>query len=227
MQHKKGKKLNSFTLTELLTALAIIGVCAVLLISLVIPCVRKAKLESQLVSFFIRINSALRTSYAESGIVATLPRKDYTYKENKDWLENNILPYIHYKKIEKCNDPNIYRRNAACVEMHNGTLFEFVVDNNGADFLYFPHGKWFNIEDIHSAGNNVFAFQFSKRLIKNSDKKIVSQLTIDPYTMNWDGTMSDLYNDPVYGCTKGTKKFFCAKIIELNGWKIPKEYPVR
>lgn len=219
-------KNKGFTLAEILIALVVIGVVAALTVGYIITEVKKAQLETQIHAFYSKMNQALRRSYVDTGVSAELPRKDYTYKENVDWLQHNLLPYIVYTKVENCNDPNRYRRNAACVYLNNGELFEFVVDYNGADFLYFPKGKWFDIESGKRATTHVFAFQFVKRLKSGSDEVIKSEQSIEPYTYKWNGNETDLYNNSEYGCKKGKKRFYCAKLIQVHNWKIPRDYPM-
>ena len=52
---------------------------------------------------------------------------------------------------------------------------------------------------------------------------------IEPYTKNWDGTIENLYNNSALGCKQEVtnERAYCTKIIQMNGWKIPKDYPLR
>lgn len=221
---KKQSK-SGFTIAEVLITIGIIGVVATLTMGVIIPKVQKESAGTKLKKFFSSINQAMIMATNENGGKPELPRSDYTYKQNVQWLEINILPYIKYFSIKNCNDPNQYRRNAACVTLTSGDMFEFVVDYNGADFLYFPDGKWSSIENNKLAQRQVFAFQFSKRAKANDDSVIKSEDFIEAYTYKWNGNNTALYNDTEYGCKKGKKKFYCAKIIQLNSWDVPNEYP--
>ena len=44
----------------------------------------------------------------------------------------------------------------------------------------------------------------------------------------WDGTRESLFKGE-YGCKKDTNRTrpYCTKLIQMNGWKIPKDYPLR
>lgn len=44
----------------------------------------------------------------------------------------------------------------------------------------------------------------------------------------WDGTRESLFKGE-YGCKKETSRTrpYCTKLIQMNGWKIPKDYPLR
>ena len=220
------KRFNfGFTLAETLITLGIIGVVAAITIGVLITNVSKEKTGTSLKSFFSVINQAMLYAYANNGDKPELPRSDYTYAQNVAWLYANLLPYMRYSSVKNCNDPNQYRRNAACVKLENGSMFEFVVDYNGADFLYFPDGKWASIENNKFAQRQVFAFQFSKRAKANDDSVIQSTDFVEPYIYKWNNKEKDLYDSSEYGCKKGKKKFYCAKILQLNGWEMPFNYP--
>ncbi len=165
-------------------------------------------------------------SYVDNGEIRELARSDYNYNQNLQWLQTHILPYMSYISASNCNDPNQYRKNAVCVQLTNGELFEFVVDYNGADILFFPDGKWLNIQKEPRVQRRVFPFQFSKRAQGMDDTVIKSKIFVEPYSYTWNGSKSDLYNNSNYGCKNGKKgKWFCGKIIQDNGWTIPDDYP--
>ena len=46
---------------------------------------------------------------------------------------------------------------------------------------------------------------------------------------HWDGTIEMLKNSPTIGCqqTVSNERAYCAALIQQNGWKIPKDYPLR
>ncbi len=49
---------------------------------------------------------------------------------------------------------------------------------------------------------------------------------IEPYILNWNGMVEHLKTDAIWACKKGcTNCGYCTKLIQLNGWKIPKDYP--
>lgn len=48
--------------------------------------------------------------------------------------------------------------------------------------------------------------------------------SIDPYIMNWDGTIDSLKQGQESSCYDGTAEY-CTKLIQLNNWKIPDDYP--
>lgn len=100
--------------------------------------------------------------------------------------------------------------------LSNGPRISFRVDVNGGDIVYWPYKD----------SKRSFSFQFNKitKLNSNVTNK-QSQNFIEPYTYDWDGTKTRLKTHPRYGCSKEGKGNFCAKLIQINGWKIPKDYP--
>ena len=61
------------------------------------------------------------------------------------------------------------------------------------------------------------------------DMKYIRGGHLDPYMYKWDGTVDNLINYSERGCNNHPSKelgaYFCTKLIEINGWKIPKDYP--
>lgn len=46
---------------------------------------------------------------------------------------------------------------------------------------------------------------------------------------NWDGTEEMLRNNNSLGCKEDVsiERAYCTALIQMNGWKIPKDYPLR
>jgi hypothetical protein len=58
----------------------------------------------------------------------------------------------------------------------------------------------------------------------------MNSLTLfEPYIFEWNGTRQHLISSSSYGCNKQNSKkgkaTYCTKLIQMNGWKIPKDYP--
>lgn len=71
---------------------------------------------------------------------------------------------------------------------------------------------------------NKFQFQFTKKTGINS--AINSSSFVEPYIYQWNGKMEHLKNGNTWACKKDcTNCGYCTKWIQLNGWKIPKDYP--
>lgn len=210
------RKFFGYTLAEVLITLGVIGVVAAMTLPTVINKYQKSVVETRLKNFYSTINQALQRYVAENGDLEPLELKNYTYNENKIWLEQHILPYIKYKNVKACN----HSGNVACVYLNNGDSFNFSVDTNGG-------GLSFCIKCDAGAGIINSRKKFAFEIYRISTGNIIgSKNFIEPYTFIWDGTINHLKNHKRYGCRKDSQTFnFCTKYIQLNNWKIPDDYP--
>ena len=97
---------------------------------------------------------------------------------------------------------------------------KLAVDENGCDLVYYIDGDVTN-----NTSRNKFVFQFLKAT-SDTDRDLNSQNYIEPYIYGWDGTRDGLFDKNHRGCYKGcTSCNLCTKLIQLNSWKIPSDYP--
>ena len=112
----------------------------------------------------------------------------------------------------------------------------FSVDRNGGDIEYYVNQKDTDLiyqdrKTVVNLPRKKFQFQLAKATGKAlGDGKIDSTRTstdfVTPYAFNWDGTEEGLTKNGTWACVKGcTNCGYCTKMIQLNGWKIPKNYP--
>ncbi len=209
----------AFTLAEVLITLGIIGIVAALTLPSVITNHQKQKTVSYVKKFYNEINNAVRMAVVDNGDVE-LWMEDYrddNYSANLKFLQDYILPYIKYLRVDNCYDTRV------CVYLSYG-MFTYRVDNNGGDIAFLVNSKYERFP------KNYFAFQFNKR---NNDPNLGNRPTIEPYVYGWNGD----YNPPESntlktaswgGCntSAGDAKYaYCTKWIQLNDWKIPDDYP--
>ena len=57
------------------------------------------------------------------------------------------------------------------------------------------------------------------------NKQRVSDL-FEPYAWAWNGTREQLVSGDSYSCD-GQYRCYCTKLIQYDGWKISKDYPVK
>jgi len=220
-----GYMKKAFTLSEVLITLGIIGVVAALTIPTVINKQNKVVVESHLKKFYSEVNQALNNYIAVNGDLEALKFNNGTasFDENLRLVDMYLLKYIKYSKVEKCKISNFFQ-NAACVYLYNGDSFAFAACSDGVDIPYCVKCD-VNMDVTKENPKKKFWFQFNKRISGNGNA-FASQHSIDPYSMNWNGTVEDLKNNSKYGCRKNNSRFeFCAKYIQQNGWKIPDDYP--
>ena len=212
-----SKSRAAFTLAEVLITLGIIGVVAAMTMPSLITNYQKQKTVSYVKKFYSDINNAVRMSVVDNGDVE-LWMEDYredSYSANLKFLQEYILPYIKYLRVENCNEQK------ACVYLPYG-MFSYRVDYNGGDIAFFVNSKYERFP------KNYFVFQFNKATNHGN------RTTVEPYAYAWDGN----YNPPESntlktvgwgGCNTNAgddaKYAYCTKWIQMNTWEIPDHYP--
>ena len=214
------KRKAAFTLAEVLITLGIIGIVAAMTLPTVITNVQKKVVENQLKVFNTTINNAFRMAQAEHGgrFDDWIPSYHYlSFTEIREWLEKYLFPYIKYSDVSDCRGEdmvgdNTFIQEGICFHMANGALIWIHINDDGGDLIYYVNGK------IQSNPRNRFGFQFAKTNKKSE--------FVEPYVFNWNGNESSLKTDGTWGCYKGcTNCAYCTKLIQLNNWEIPDDYP--
>ncbi len=221
---KVFKMKHGFTLAEVLITLAIIGIVAVLTIPNLLHQYKKTEIETKLKRFYSMANQAIQLSEIENG-----PKESWDfeagcstgYEESciRGFWDKYLEKYFKYNKAEFVPREDLGENDngdllgGLRVYLADGSCFH--IGYSGQDYVYY-----INCGQESEMGKNAFMFAFypqttdiwAKRYEYFHNKGIV------PYIDSpWNGTKEDLYNYP--------NSF--TKIIELNGWKIPDDYPVK
>ena len=215
----------AFTLAEVLITLGIIGVIAAMTLPALISNVQKLIVQTQLRVFNTTINNAFRLSQVDHGTNFQdwiEPNHSYSYEEMRVWLDEYLFPYIKHFNVNDCRfenvvgDPNNpYVQTGICFHMANGALVRIHIHEGGGDLSYFVNGK------VDPSPRNKFGFQFAHRNTSREKSEF-----IEPYVHIWNGDEAALKTDSLWGCYKGcTNCSYCTKIIQLNNWEIPDDYP--
>ena len=228
-----NKQKRGFTLAEVLITLGIIGVVAAMTIPTLMSTFAKQRTETQLKAFYSRINQTIKMSIADNGDPdGWVEEKAYTYDEQVEFLKQYIFPYMKNLGYKECT----IRQIGVCIYLMDGGAMWFSVDGNGGDIDYYVNQKdtGLKFQDRKTVVNvprKIFSFQLAKVTGKAlGDGKIDSTRTstdfVTPYVFMWDGTEEGLTKNGTWACVKGcTNCGYCTKMIQLNGWKIPKNYP--
>ena len=214
----------AFTLAEVLITLGIIGVVAAITIPNLMTAFAKHRVETQLVKFYSTMNQAIRMSVAENDTPeGWFSGNSYTYDETVEFLQTYILPYIKVSNYENCTLAFRSRHsNSVCMTNVDGTYWGFYVNGGqGLCIFYYIDG-----DNTNNTPKNRFNFQLAL-ISEDSGTDINSKNFVEPFTYNWDGTTrEDLKTDSGFGCNKEiANPGYCTKLIELNSWKIPGDYP--
>lgn len=143
-----------------------------------------------------------------------------TYQANLEFLQKYFLPYLKITEIKKCNN------NYACVTLANGSMFSYGFDN----FTFYPQKKIYEEPQKQSQGKNCFAFIIVPEGHNFGD---TNGKGVQPYVGSWNGDYNSLLTHSTYGCNGNkiacgnNKNKYCTKIIQMNGWEIPKNYPIK
>ena len=131
------------------------------------------------------------------------------------------LKYTSIKPYEKAQE-------SVLVYFADGTILS--ITNFVRDMYVYINGKALENPKF---GINVFWFRFAPGTIDNhvdntaEINKYHLAKGFEPYAWAWDGKMDSLYENNRYnlGCTQSGR--YCTKLIQMNGWKIPKDYPLK
>ena len=222
MHHYKARK--GFTLAEVLITLGIIGLVAALTLPVLVANYKKHVVETRLEHFYSTINQAVKFAETDYGEVGQWEQfeKEYTYDDYVNWANKYLLPYMKTFKVENCACTN-----CACIYFSNGSMVIISRDL----FEFYPVAN--KMDGIR--GKDCFSFIFSSSIDTKYYPKAFGK-GIEPYVGSYYSNNSDyLYNSSVYGCNSQTSSCsrlenankYCTRIIQENGWKIPKNYPLK
>lgn len=242
-----GINKRAFTLAEVLITLAVIGVVAVLTVPVLISNYNKKSVETKLAQFNSMINEVVRLSEIENG-----SKSGWSYNNAEDFFNKYLSSYLKVVKTEKVSDLmyNIYLVNGTMF-----SLYQPEATTDTIHLCFYTDAKKY-LDDTTLIGKDAFIFLFYKlpgdKLSKErfcnspylgegtgfvpyffymSDKKDYWDTEKNcrqiVYPENDEELTDTLLNDPLYGCGKSEGNAYCTKIIQLNGWKIPDDYPIK
>ena len=222
-------KKSAFTLAEVLITLAIIGVVAAMTIPTLIANYNKKVIETRLLKSYSVVNQAIKLSSVYNGETQTWDKdisaqpSQWTYDELEAWFNKYLGPYLKHSKVEKhvLNYTNQEGGDVSdermLVYLFDGSILSLQTINTYDAGLFVSN----NIENPVT-GKDEFAFRFSSNNGAN--------LFFEPYSPSpsyfdgFDGSIESAKNAQRYGCYQETR-MLCTKLIQLNGWKIPEDYP--
>lgn len=236
----KKKILKGFTISEILIVLGIIGVIAALSIPPLMSSYRKSVVETRLKAFYSNINQAIAQSEIENGDKKywdTLQNGFPTDVEGKPDTTQLPLAYAWYEKYLK---GYLKTTNVEYSKASDGKIKLYFLDGSlllisSSSWLFYPKATDYT-EALNESGElqrnkklcgtKYFTFLFTPE-IEDSDYKYHYNKGVEPYGCAWDGTRENLLNNNTIGCRKNAtnEAAYCTKLIQINGWKIPDDYP--
>lgn len=222
-------KNKAFTLAEVLITLGIIGVVASMTLPDIIQSNKNTEVEGKLKKVYSVMNQAILMSEIDNG-----PKEHWNFSDAK-FFDKYFAPYlteVTVKEFQSFGGKNI------AAYFSDGSL---LVSKNSYDYFFFPNAKNFDqdsfsttsengsLEGRNDCGVTYFAFQFSTAL-EDTDHKYHYKKGFEPYKAELSELSKEelMHSGHVYSCNKNSSiKVWCTALIQLNGWKIPKDYPFK
>ena len=222
LHHHKNKK--GFTLAEVLITLGIIGVVAALTIPALISNYRKSVVETRLKRSYSVLANAMLFAVKDNG-----ESRNWASVNAKTFIEQYLQPYIPGSKYiyeGQLMTMNVYDAhgskinfnagNASGLKLKTGELIRVVGNfdpNSYQGIAQFGFLLSQNKSDKYYLGKDYFAFYYDI----NKDK------LLSYYSYNCNTNKSTL----IQQCGMYGQDSACTALIVCNGWKIPKDYPIR
>ena len=221
----------AFTLAEALITLTILGVVATIAIPSMSNNYKKQKIESYVKKFYIEANDAIKLSEAKNKKRTTW---DFSQDvENEKETNKNVLFYkkyfIDYLPARKLDSTD---SNNALVVFSNGSGVN--ISEDGHRWLFCMESKNLEKDEELTLGSKCFLFGFYPNAEKSEEygefaAKNYRNRGIEPYVagekINLPNGKEDFISET--SLYEIEPKKHATKIIQLNGWKVPKNYPVR
>jgi len=246
------KKNLAFTLAEVLITLTIIGVIAALTIPNLMQSYRKHQVEVGVKEAYSILSNAIKMSEAENGTSS-----DWTWLDGYDFGEKYIIPYLkvekqcgdkNHKLNTGCFNDNTSNGKWYFLDNTVTTYGGYTPDyystailSNGMHIAIWATGK--PVQEHHSQyyvrflvdingnqgsstiGKDIFSFYFNAQSSKLSTGSTAQKGNSQELTYNASyNTKEALLNND---CNLSGTGYTCTRVIELNSWKIPDDYPVK
>ena len=203
----------AFTLAEVLITIGIIGIVASLTLPNIIYNYQKHVVETRLQKFYSTINQAVRLTEQDYG-----DRENWAQQGNQNEIEfinKYYVPYLNVTKTKKIawNKPYVLYFEDGSALGHSGW---------GRVWLFFPGDPEKCLKQEKYIGRCAFSFYF------NPIPGLYRENNFEPFSFAMTNNDDFIRNDSVRGCNNnGGSGSYCTKLIQRNGWKIPKDYPYR
>lgn len=203
---------DAFTLAEVLITLGVIGIVAAMTMPALIQKHRKQIVETRLKKFYTVANQAIQLSE-----VVNEDKKYWKFDGSGEisYSEQTLTSFYNkylkdYLKVSKTE------YNSSCLNLYFSDGSGVCLKYGGMDWHYCVEAKYLPPKSDNE-GKGCFIFGFYPKGTSGLRSKYFYNKGVEPYIADtWDGDETNLYYYKNY-----------AKAIQLNGWKIPDDYPIK
>ena len=229
------KSIKGFTLSEVLITLGIIGVVAALTIPTLIQNVSNRDVETKLKKFYTTINEAHKFAEAEFGndnlwfsdtsgpILDNDGNPIEGSSKQRIWFEKYFAKYLKIQKVEvdETGTPIFYLMDGTALSFASNTSRDWIFYTKDPKECLKKHGT---IED--ATGRCAFYFNYHSGPASQTDPTVdywsgITGRGIVAYKYAWMGSVSGIQDN----CGPNSRGLYCTALIEMDGWKIPDNYP--
>ena len=219
-------------MAEVLITLGIVGVVAALTIPGIISSYRKQVLETRLSKLVSSVNQAVKRSEADNDECQYWSFGDENNHRDaeimKQWWKKYLQNYVPYEIAAEISASENSGNGGYKVYFKNGSALRLeALTKDYARIVLYPDAKItgkFLIDVNDKAGKDYFLFVLSGAYSDNNKCVLRPPVYID--------MTNDMLKD---ACLKSYNGFVstnaagghCAELIRRNGWKIPKDYPIK
>ena len=239
-----SRKCTAFTLAEVLITLGIIGIVVALTVPNLVQGYRKHVVETRLKEFYTITQQAFKMAEVDNGDIANWGRygnpgnvyveNDVYHSNSDEWFDKYISPYLKEEKrdlgVENFTESRILR------VLPNGSAFAFNV--NAITFFpfaddYYKCAQYGNDLIKKCSGRKYFLFKYyqDSRITPFDYPNHSTKLSLE-YSDYRNRLRRERLVGSIGSCSKKSieanrEAHYCAELIMLEGWKIPKDYPFR
>lgn len=220
----KIKRNNAFTLAEVLITLTIIGVVAAMTLPTLMAKYREDVTMNKLKKFYTTMQQAQLMSINDNGPTEYWDLNFENTNEAKlAWYNKYFGKYLKTAEVldAKILDENgIEQDDNIYVKMADGSIFS-LWNNDNVHFYYYTNYKSF-LNKSWENGKDRFVFLVTNKNIQNHSD------IFSTYGRHRDGynDINKLKRGVSSSCYDGNTTF-CARLLEINGWKVPDDYPYK
>lgn len=220
---------KAFTLAEVLITLGIIGLVAAMTMPGLIAKHRKKVVITRMMKFYTVMSEACRLSVVrntQEGFLNSLDelRIDSSSDDIYKWYKENFSPVVKDIKVTKIRDGILVglADGSGFILIYGGHMAFCPVYQKCVDGIN-KYGTGMTLYTTGMDGKDIFGFLLGgNKLFKT-------------YDVCWDGSREGAIKSVASSCPWGDggqygcadKHKLCAKLIELDGWQIKDDYPVK